>query len=263
MRSFTDIPYVNRAGVELCLDLNIPDEVTAPVPVVIRIPGGGWRNCEKENDMLNFLADDGIAVVSINYRVSTVATAPANVHDCKAAVSWVRTQAGKYGIDPDRIGIFGSSAGGHLASLVGLTAGNGQLESETGMPLTPGTAVRAVCVFCGPSDLVRLTIPEIKSAFAVLSGVTQQYLGGPIEERLELARLVSPLTHVTKDAPPMLLMHGDADITVPIEESIILHEALKKAGADAELRIVKGAAHSIPIDQVRDDVVAFFKRTLG
>ena len=263
MRSFTDIPYVKRAGVELCLDLNLPDALTEPVPVVIRLPGGGWRGCIKENDMLNFLAEDGIAVVSINYRISTVASAPANVYDCKAAVSWVRAQAGNYGLDPDRIGLFGSSAGGHLASLLGLTSGMSQLESETGTPLQPGTAVRAVCAFCGPSDLTRMAVPEIRSAFGLLYEVTQQYLGGPVEERLELARLVSPLTYVAKEAPPMLIVHGDADIIVPVEESIILHEALRKVGADVELRIVEGAGHAIPFDQVRDTVVAFFKRTLG
>jgi dipeptidyl aminopeptidase/acylaminoacyl peptidase len=119
-----------------------------------------------------------------------------------------------------------------------------------------------VCDFCGPTDLTRIAIPEIRGQFPTLYEVTAQYLGGPVEQRTELARQVSPLTYVSQDVPPTLIVHCRGDAVVPVEESLIYYEALQQAGADVELRILDIESHAVPIDLAKDDVVEFFQRTL-
>jgi acetyl esterase/lipase len=252
MKLINDLTYVTYPEQSLQLDLHLPDESPGPLPVVLFIPGGGWRNCGKDYSY-PWLNEAGFALACMNYRVSGDATAPANLHDCLAALAWLREHAGEYGLDADRIGVWGSSAGGHLAALVGSwpqAGGNAR------------TQVRAICDFCGPTDLTRIAIPEIREQFPTLYEVTEQYLGGPVEERADLARQMSPLSYVSKELPPVLIVHCRGDAVVPVEESLIYYDALKEAGADATLRILELDSHGVPIDEVKDEVAAFFKRTL-
>lgn len=257
-RTIENIEYVNRAGTGLCLDLHLPAEGNGPWPVVVGIPGGGWYECAKTGFPV-FLVDHGFAMACIDYRVSGVAIAPANVHDCKAALRWVRANARQYGLDPARVGVYGTSAGGHLAALVGVSGGVAALEGDGAVP---GAAVQAFCDVCGPTDLARAGLPEMRQKFQALYEVTSKYLGGPVADRGELARLVSPMTYVSKDSPPALLLHGDADPIVPVEESLLFHAAMQKAGARCSLRVVKGAGHSWLLEEAADSIVAFFKDTL-
>lgn len=259
-RTITNLVYANRDGADLCLDLHLPAASGGLLPVVVGLPGGGWRTCDKAS-VPRFLVDHGFALACVNYRISSNAIAPASVHDCKAAVSWIRANAHDYALRPDRMGVYGASAGGHLAALLGVSDGVKELESE-GARLSPGTAVQAVCAVCGPMDLARIGIPEIRDQCPILYDVISQYLGGPIAERTELARLISPLTYVSDRCPPMLLMHGAADDRVPVEETTLFHKALQETGAKSSLSLIEGAGHGWLEEETKGEIISFFTETL-
>jgi acetyl esterase/lipase len=190
--------------------------------------------------------------------VSGQAPAPANVLDCKAGVRWLRTYADDFGMDPDRIGLWGSSAGGHLVSLLALT--HDASEFETG---DVSTEVQAVCDFCGPTDLTLMADAEMAAAYPRLREAVDEYLGGPVDEHLDLARRISPMSHVRADAPPMLIAHGENDPVVPPTESTRFQEALEETGAeDVTLCVVPDAGHGWDQSLTNDLVVEFFCRTL-
>lgn len=261
IHSLENIVYVKRGTNALRLDLHRPVGATKLLPVIVGIPGGGWCACAKENVPL-YLASHGFAMACINYRVSSEAIAPANIRDCKAAVRWLRSNAKRLGLDPEQIGACGGSAGGHLAALLGISTGIKELEGEPGDPFFPSTSVKAVCALCGPMDLTRIASPAIRKKFPTLYDVTTQYLGGPIQQRIKLAQLVSPLTYVSKKNPPMLLIHGAADPVIPVEESRLFHAALKKAGAKSTLRVVQRMGHGGLWEACREDIISFFKKHL-
>ena len=161
-KSICDLEFVNREGQALCLDLHLPAAAAGPVPVIVGIPGGGWRQTTRKSVPL-FLANHGFALACVDYRGSETAKAPANLLDCKAAVRWLRANAARYQLDAERIGAYGASAGGHLAALLGCTAGVCALEADAGDPPAVSSAVQAVCEVCGPTDLARCATPEIKA----------------------------------------------------------------------------------------------------
>ena len=262
IRVIKDLPYANYDGRVLRLDLFIPDDVPAPRPTIMWVRGGGWSEVDKNVDHPGeFLAQHGFVAANIEYRSSREVIAPGNVHDCKAAVRWLRANAGAYGIDPNRIGVYGGSAGGHLVALLAVTMGVKELEGNGGNA-NVSSAVQAACDYCGPADLTRIAIPAIRQQFSVLYEATAEYLGGPVEERVELARFISPLTWVSPAAAPLWIVHGDADSIVPVEESLLFYDALKKAGAPASLQIVKGGDHSWDQQLTDDKLIAFFRQAL-
>lgn len=222
---FTDIPYRETP---LRLDLRIPTTPHRP-PLVMYIPMGGMRGCPKEGAQW-WLTEHGFAMASIEARVSSEAIAPAPVHDCKAAVRWLRANADKYDYSTEAIGVWGHSAGGLLAALLGTSGDVAELEGNGGNSGV-SSRVQAVCDECGaPHDFSWFARPDIKTRFAPVAENLRLYLGAPVEERQELARLVSPQTYVSGKCPPMLLIHGDKDDVVPVEETINFHQVLKSAG---------------------------------
>jgi len=246
---------------ELDLYLYFPPEPSdGSLPVVMVIPVGGWRNCQKP-EVMPWLVEYGFAVAVIECRVVPEVTAPATIHDCKAGVRWLRAHGAEYDIDPDRIGTYGSSAGGHLSALMAVSAGVEELEGDGGNP-DVSSAVQASYDQCGPTDLERMADPDLAAASPVLEEVTSNFLGGPVGKRRALARLMSPLTHVSPDGPPMLIMHGEDDPTVPVAESVIFHEALTEAGVDAALHRLPGQGHGLPQDLTRPIIAEFFQRVL-
>lgn len=258
---WTGIPYANTPQRTLYLDLRVPRGVPPP-PLVLYIPMGGMRGCRRENAQW-WLTEHGFAMASIEARVSSEVTAPAQVHDCKAAVRWLRAHAVQYGYRGDAIGAWGHSAGGLLASVLGTSAGVAALEGE-GAYAGTSSAVQAVCDACGaPHDFFWFTRPEVLATFAPVAENLRLYLGGPVSEREELARLASPSTHISPACPPVLLLHGDADTIVPVEETMDFHARLKAAGVDTELHVLPGAGHGWDAALTRDRIAAFFKRTLN
>ncbi|MCX8127024.1 MAG: alpha/beta hydrolase, partial [Dehalococcoidia bacterium] len=217
------------------------------------------------------LASRGFFVVSINYRLSDTAPFPAAIEDCKCAVRWLRANAGKYLVDPDRIGVWGASAGGHLAMLVGTADESAGLEGSGGWAGYP-SRVQAVCSFYGPSDFV--TWYQDSALFGRFpSSVETKFLGGTLRERPENYRRASPVTWVSPDDPPLLLVHGDQDSRVPFKQSQIMHDAYKSLGLDVTLIKVIGAGHgffdqpdqvpiSPPTAQIMQAVYDFFLKHL-
>jgi acetyl esterase/lipase len=240
-----DLVYKRVNGMVLTLDLYRPKQVSGPLPVIIFIHGGGWNRGRKENCPAVRIVDDGYAVASVDYRLTTVAPFPAQIEDCKAAVRWLRANASKYNLDPDRIGVWGFSAGGHLAALLGTSGGVPELEGG-GDNLNVSSRVQAVLVVSGPVDFLRLyhdalAMPTEKTP-KVLAAI-KMLLGGPIDEHETTAIQASPIHYVSKDDPPFLIIHGGEDPTVPVIQCQLLAEALKRAGVETTLEIANRRGH--------------------
>jgi acetyl esterase/lipase len=250
------------------LDLYLPADDKAPRPLLIWIHGGAWMGGSKDGapqPALQLLRR-GYAVASINYRLSQHAPFPAQINDCKAAVRFLRANAPKYDLDPDHFGVWGGSAGGHLVALLGTSGDVKELEGEGSNPGV-SSRVQAVCDFFGPADL--LTMAEQSGPDSTIqhdspSSPESRLLGGPILESKQAARLASPVTYVTKDDPPFLIVHGDKDNVVPVGQSKELHEALLKAGVDSTLLVIPGAGHGRGILTPETDrvVTTFFDKHL-
>lgn len=238
--------------VETVLDILQPAAGSmADRPGVIAIHGGGWVNGTKEgmvkNHCLPYL-EKGFVVCNVEYRLAKAATAPAAVTDVLKAAKWFRENAKQYNVDKKRIIVTGSSAGGHLALMVGL-ANSGKLG--------PKGDVAAVVNWYGITDVAGLLAGEDRRDWAV-RWVPEQ------EGRLELARLVSPVTYIRKDVPPVLTIHGDSDDVVPYRHGVRLTRELRDAGADAELLSIAGAGHGgfgeERMQEIYEDIFKFLRK---
>jgi acetyl esterase/lipase len=224
------------------LDLYLPKD-GASLPLIINIHGGAFRAGSKENGVpLEYLAE-GYAVASINYRLSQHAIFPAQLQDCKAAVRWLRANAKQYRLDPNRFAAYGSSAGGHLAAMLGATGDIKDLEA--GPHLDQSSRVQAVVDYFGPTDFLQMDAhrPPNGMVHDTPDSPESQLIGGPIQENKEKTARANPITYVTSNAPPFLICHGDADPLVPCHQSELLAAALKKAGVPVTFYVVKGAGH--------------------
>lgn len=258
-----DVEYARVDGRALLLDLYLPKMRSQPLPVVVWIHGGGWRAGSKERCRALPLSGQGFAVVSINYRLTDVAPFPAQIHDCKAAIRWIRAHAGEYHLDPAHIGAWGSSAGGHLVALLGTSGGVKELEGAIGGNLDQSSRVQAVCDFCGPSSFRPGDFGEDgPTTTAPALGLAERLLGGPLRENREKARLASPVEHVSRDDPPFLIVHGERDTLVPPKHGRLLADALKKAGVEVTLYVVPGVGHGVSTPEAMRMAADFFDRHL-
>jgi acetyl esterase/lipase len=232
-----DLPYVEPANQRNRLDLYLPEEVSGPLPVVVWIHPGGWQQGSKEFCPPVLLVTKGYAVASINYRLSQDAVFPAQIEDCKAAIRWLRANATKYRLDAAHIGVWGASAGGHLANLLGTTGGVKELEG-TGGNLEQSSRVQAVVDWFGPSDF---TAPDKIDAEA--ASMVALLMGRADAKNHEKLRKASPIAYVDRDAAPFLIMHGADDDIVPFAQSEAFTAALKKAGVEATLVSVPETGH--------------------
>lgn len=241
VRVYRDAPYavVRSAGKALPLDLYVPEGAgRGPRPVVIWLHGGGWKSGDKSlGAPVEIFTRAGYALASVNYRLSSQGRFPAQIQDCKAAVRFLRARAKELGLDPARIGVCGISSGGHLAALLGTSGGVAELEDPGEGNAGVSSRVQAVVDLCGPTDLVAL---DRRGNDGPITGL----LGGPASQRRELARLANPGTFASADDPPFLILHGEADRTVPPEQSRLLAEALRRAGARVTLALVPDADHT-------------------
>ncbi len=260
-----DIEYAKPDGRPQMLDLYVPADAKGKLPLVVAIHGGGWAGGDKRHVPVIPLATRGYIVASINYRFSNEAIFPAQIHDSKAAIRWLRAHADEYHIDPDRIGVWGDSAGGHLVALLGTSGGNKELEGEEGNP-TFSSSVQCVCDFYGPTDFLTINA-QVGETDQVRpdapNSLVSKLLGGPAPDNKEKAKLASPITFVSKSAPPFLILHGDKDPLVPLAQSEELRDALQKAGVEVELDVIKGAGHGFPRHpEINEKVQGFFDKHL-
>jgi acetyl esterase/lipase len=237
-----DIVYARRGDRELTLDLYWHEHADVLTPVVIWIHGGAWMGGSKDAPLpAPILLARGYAVASISYRLSQEALFPAQIRDCKAAVRWLRANAKRYHLDPDRFGAWGSSAGGHLAALLGTSDGVRDLEPE-GNPVY-SSRVQAVCDWFGPTDFLRMNDVRGTINHDAPDSPESRLIGGPIQENREEVARANPISYITPDDPPFLIMHGDRDRTVPLSQSELLHHALQEAGVESTLVVVPGSGH--------------------
>lgn len=253
-RTLTGIRYATVPGYRpLELDLILPPEAAGPVPVVVFLHGGGWRMGGRDSagpayagaspTLFERVALAGIAVASVDYRLSAEATWPAPLHDVKAAVRWLRSSGPEAGLDPARIAAWGESAGGHLAALLGLTGpaaggpGGSALEGDVGVVGVPSD-VAAVVAWYPPSDVARVAT-DIGADPADPGSFEALLLGGAVSELPERAAEASPITYVHDSAPPFLLLHGRADRLISVRQS----ERFAAALADVTLAVYDGADH--------------------
>jgi acetyl esterase/lipase len=245
-----DLVYARVGGTSLRLDLYTPSEASSGLPTLLYLHGGAWAVGDKSDavaERLMPIVANGFAVARVNYRLIPSVRFPAPVHDVKAAVRWLRANATEYGLDPDRIAIGGVSAGGHLASLTALTAGDAQLEGNVGDHLGVSSAVSAVVAYCPTSDFLLSGGRNTLETQILPPPDTAALLGlDRIDDDPELARSASPRHRVHAGAPPHLILHGDRDAMVNHEQSRVLHEALSAVGAQSIYVLIAGAGHEGP-----------------
>lgn len=269
VKALRNLEYVENGHERHRLDLYLPDNDqpadSAKRPLVIWIHGGGWRAGSKDNCPAIPLATQGFAVASINYRLSGHAIFPAQIHDCKAAVRWLRANADQYGIDPDRIGVWGSSAGGHLVALLGTSGDVQSLEGDIGIT-SHSSRVQAVCDWFGPTDFLLMNKhAEGKGRLDHDAATSPESLliGAPIQQHPDKTKVASPLTYVSQDDPPFYIVHGDADTLVPLAQSQLLQQSLENADVSVSLTVVKDAGHGRFRDpQITEDCFRFFHKQL-
>ena len=262
VRVLRDLEYTAGGQERNKLDLYLPKDrqTSDPLPLIAWIHGGAWRAGSKDRcPALRFL-HKGYAVASINYRLSQHAIFPAQIEDCKAAIRWLRANSKKYGLDANRIGVWGSSAGGHLVALLGTT---GDVKAfDKGQNLKFSSRVQAVCDFFGPTDFTKIGKFPSRMKHDAPDSPESKLIGGPVLENKEACRRANPITYISKDDPPFLIMHGDKDMTVPHNQSELLYEALKEAGVKAKFHTVKGGGHGFSGPDIDKTVDDFFDANL-
>lgn len=263
-----DVVYGRAGSKDLTLDLVRPrGPADPPRPLVVFVHGGAWRSGDSRGGIRQLipLVQKGFIGASINYRLSQEAIFPAQIADVRSALRFLRARAREYGIDPAHVGAWGSSAGGHLVALLGTAAEEAALNADGGSP-GESIAVQAVCDWFGPSDLLTIADHPSQMDHAAADSPESLLIGGTLRNCPEKARAASPIAYVSGNEPPFLIMHGTKDMTVPFQQSVVLVEALRKAGCDVTFVPLEGAGHGGPEfakPASRDQVIAFFVRVLG
>jgi acetyl esterase/lipase len=266
-RVLKDLAYVEGGRERQRLDLYLPPSGRG-WPLVVSIHGGAFRMGSKDGEPARsagaFVAR-GFAVAAINYRLSQHAVFPAQIEDVKAAVRWLRANAARYGYDPSRVAAYGGSAGGHLAAMLGTT---GDVRAfDVGAHLDQSSRVQAVVDFFGPTDFLQMDAHRLNDRAMVHDAPDSpesQLVGGPIRDNPDKVARANPITYVTNDDPPFLVVHGDADLLVPHHQSVLLEEALRKAGVSVRFVTIPGGLHGADTEtRGFEQALAFLAQTLG
>lgn len=257
-----DVEYARVGDISLKLDLYIPlHKQGERLPLVVWVHGGAWASGDKADLCAPRELSDHYIVASINYRLSQEAAFPAQIYDCKAAIRWLRANADQYDIDPNRIGAWGESSGGHLVSLLGTSGGVEKLEGDVGDYLDRSSEVQAVCDFCGPTDLALLYEGTVKMD-PRKNPILLLFRGIPTDQP-DLLRESNPITYVSPDDPPFLIMHGDKDFLVPLVQSELLYTALQEGGVESTLRVIEGCGHCDFPPEAYEEARKFFDKHLA
>jgi acetyl esterase/lipase len=258
LQRMLDLPFAEVDGRELLLDVLRPqDRGDSALPGVIYVHGGGWATGHRTDTPNILLAMRGFVTVSISYRFSQEAVFPAALHDLKAAIRWVRANAADLGIDPGKLGIWGHSAGGHLAAMAALTGDLAELEGDIG-PTGTSSTVQAAVPLAGPSWFLAENMYR--------DDAVERLLGMHATKNRDLGAIASPAGHIHAGAPPFLIVHGEVDDVVPLSQSQLLDEHLREAGVDSELIVVPGVDHGygqlLPAEVI-ERITSFFRKHLN
>lgn len=239
---YRNVAYVTDGHERQKLDLYVPD-TGENLPLIIWVHGGAWRGGDKTNYIRMEYFKAGYAGASINYRLSQHAVFPAQIEDVKAAVRWLRANAETYRLDPDRFAAWGSSAGGHLVAMLGTT---GDIEEfEVGENLKVSSRIQAVVDYFGPTDFLQMDAQSLPDGLVhdAPDSPESQLVGGPIQEHKYRVARANPITYVSKDDCPFLIIHGDQDKLVPYQQSVLLKDALEEADVPVTFYKVEGGGH--------------------
>jgi len=250
-----DLVYGKGGEWDLKLDLATPKDGTGPFPAIVCVHGGGWKAGRRQDlgRTIEGMAARGYVAVTVSYRFSQEAKFPAQIEDCKAAVRWLRANAAKYHVKPERIGAVGFSAGGHLVCLLGTTDKNDGLEGQGGNP-DQSSRVQAVVSFFGPTDFSTKTWnDEVEKEFLI------PFFGATFEENPAIYQKASSINYVTKDDPPFLFFHGTEDKLVGIRHSQLLADKLKGVGVKADVVVMEGQGHGWQGEKLRQSIDQMFK----
>lgn len=245
------ITYAEPDQRPLLLDLYIPEGQSDPAPLVIWVHGGAWRAGSRSRVPITRLLKHGLAIASIDYRLSGDAPFPAQAHDINLAIDYLRLHAQELGLDPERFAIAGSSAGGHLAVLIGVSHGVDALSAPKQHPPATNAArtnpqsppLKAIVSFFGASNLQTILQQSTPHGLGVRIPALQLLLRGQPDQNPELARLASPVSHIDHNDPPLLLLHGDQDPQMPINQSHELEGAYNEVDGKVYFDVVHGGAH--------------------
>lgn len=256
----SDVVYGKGADVDLKLNIGRPKESAGPLPCIVLIHGGGWAagNKNGHNSQVHEFVKKGYVSATVHYRFAPKYVFPAQIEDVKCAIRYLRANAERYGIDKDRIGAVGYSAGAHLSMMLGAMDKEDGLEGEGGNPEQP-SKVNAVVAFFGPTDFTTEDWPE--QTVPILTS----FLGGTRPEKQEAYKKASPITYVNKGDAPMLLIQGTRDRLVPWTQATSMGAALTKAGVYGRVDLILGADHGWgggEAQRTADETVAFFDQFL-
>ena len=234
-----DVKYGDAPGKSNLMDIYQPEGADKALPLVVWVHGGGWIEGSKDNCPALPLVPRGYVVASINYRLSRQAVYPAQIQDCKGAVRFLRAHSKEYHIDPDKIGVWGASAGGHLVALMGTSVDAKELEGDVGGNLDQSSRVQAVCDWFGPTDLAQFAEQAVAAGIAKSTpgpSLIVQLFGGSLAEKHDLVQQANPIKFIDKrqrkNIPPFLIMHGDKDPLVPVAQSQLLKDAADRRRGD-------------------------------
>lgn len=265
MLAIRDLNYAGTTNWRQTLDLFVPEKPSEkPLPLVVFIHGGGWENGSKNSGgaLLPLIESGNYVGASINYRLTNEGPHPMQIHDCKAAIRWLRAHAKDYSIDSDKIGVFGISAGGHLVSLLGTGGDVKELEGTVGKHLNQSSCVTCVVNFCGPANFLTFAGKgSVIDPENTKSGIGK-LLGGKLSARQAAAKAASPVTYVSKDDPPFLHIHGTKDNLVPYDQPKEFDAALEAAGISSTLLTGEGEGHVFYNQPLIRNIRAFLDKHL-
>ncbi|CAM4459055.1 alpha/beta hydrolase [Paenibacillus tarimensis] len=263
-RKWLNLPYGTHLPAQQ-LDIYLPESGDGPFPVIMAIHGGAFKGGDKADVQLKPMLEGlsrQYAVVSINYRLSGEAIFPAQIHDIKAAIRWVKASGTNYRLDGEKIALWGGSAGGHLAALAGTSAHITELEDAAAGSFEHSCHVQAVVDWFGPTDFLTMdelfAESDVEPALVHLAADSPESLliGNKITEEPEKVRAANPETYISRHTPPFFIQHGTRDAIIPAMQSVILYEKLKKAIGedDVQLELLEGAGHSGPEFETEDNI---------
>lgn len=260
-----DMNYAGTQNWRQTMDLFVPEKAPAkPLPLVVFIHGGGWEGGTKNTGgaLIPLIQDGGFIGATLNYRLTHEGPHPAQIHDCKAAIRWLRAHAKVYSIDPDKIGVFGISAGGHLVSLLGTSGGVKELEGDVGGNVDQSSRVTCVVNFCGPTDFLTFADQGSNKAPEEPASAVGRLIGGKVSERPEVAKAASPVTHITADDVPFLHIHGTADNLVHYAQVQEFDKAIEASGISSTVLTGEGAPHVFFSAELMKNIRTFLDKHL-